>query len=118
MKTFLLVAMAIALGATVSEDFLTGRWQTRQSEKGNVTSVIFKPDNTFEGFVNRKPFTTGRYTLKDSIFTFTDNGCGGTEGVYKCALFSSGDSLRFEFIRDTCTDRRNGISRMILGRVK
>jgi hypothetical protein len=118
MKTFLFVAITIALGAFVSEDYLTGRWATKPSEKGNVTSIVFKPDNTFEGFVNRKPFTSGKYTLKDSIFTFTDNGCGGTEGEYKCILFSNGDSMRFEFIRDTCTGRKNGMSRTILGRVK
>jgi hypothetical protein len=118
MRTIIFVAIAIALAAFISEDFLTGRWETKPSPKGNVTSVVFKPDNTFEGFINRKPFTTGKYALKDSILSFTDNGCGGTTGVYKLILFSNGDSLRFESISDTCTERRNGMNRTILGRVK
>ena len=118
MRTFLIVALMVGLAAFVSEDFLTGRWETKPSPKGNITSVVFKPDNTFEGFINRKPFVTGKYTVKDSIFTFTDNGCGGSEGVYKLVLFSYGDSLRFEPISDTCVERRNGMSRTILGRVK
>ena len=118
MRTIFFISLAIAVAAFISEDFLTGRWQTKPSDKGNVTSVVFKPDNTFEGFVNRKPFTTGKYNLKDSIFTFTDNGCGGAEGVYKLVLFSNGDSLRFEYISDTCVQRRNGMLRTIMGRVK
>jgi hypothetical protein len=118
MKTFLFVAVMVSLGAFVSEDFLTGRWQTQVSPKGNVTSVVFKPDGSFEGFVNKKPFTTGKYTFKDSIFRFTDNGCGGTEGVYKVIAFSNGDSIRMEFISDTCTERKNGMLRLVLGRVK
>lgn len=118
MRTIIFVSITIALAAFISEDYLTGRWQTKPSDKGNVTSVVFKPDNTFEGFINRKAFTSGKYTLKDSIFTFTDNGCGGTEGVYKLILFSNGDSIRFEPIRDTCTERMKGMSRTIMGRVK
>ncbi len=118
MKTILFVSITVALAAFVSEDFLTGRWETKPSPRGNVTMVVFKPDNTFEGFINKKPFTTGRYTLKDSIMSFTDNGCGGSEGVYKLVLFSYGDSLRFQPISDTCVERRNGMSRTILGRVK
>ena len=118
MRTIIFVAITIAVAAFISEDYLTGRWQTKPSEKGNVTSVVFKPDGTFEGFVNRKPFTTGKYTVKDSVLTFTDNGCGGTTGVYKLVLFSNGDSLRFQSISDTCTQRRGGMERTILGRVK
>lgn len=118
MKTILIVSLTIAMAAFISEDFLTGRWQTKPSAKGNVTTVVFKPDNTFEGFINRKPFTTGKYMLKDSLLTFTDNGCGGSEAVYRLVLFSDGDSLRFQPVSDTCTGRRNGISRLVMGRVK
>ena len=118
MRTFLVIVLAAGLAAFVNEDFLTGRWETKPSPKGNITTVVFKPDNSFEGFVNRKPFVTGRYALNDSIFTFTDNGCGGSEGVYKLVRFSNGDSLRFVPVSDTCVDRRNGMSRLILGRVK
>ena len=118
MRTIIFASISIALAAFISEDFLTGRWQTQVSEKGNVTSVVFKPDNTFEGFINKKPFTTGKYSLKDSIFTFTDNGCGKSEASYKIILFSYGDSMRLQPISDTCTDRRKGMSRLVMGKVK
>ena len=118
MKTILFVSLIVAAAAFVSEDFLTGRWASKPSEKGNVTTVVFKPDNTFEGYINRKPFTSGKYAVKDSVLVFTDNGCGGSEAVYKLVLFGNGDSLRFQPISDTCTDRKNGMSRLVMGRVK
>lgn len=101
-----------------TKDKLTGRWQTKPSEKGNITGVVFKIDNTFEGFINKKPFTSGNYTLQDSVFSFVDNGCEGKRGVYKVVFFSNEDSMRLVPISDSCTERRNGMSRLILGRVK
>ncbi len=118
MRTIILAAIIAALGGFVDEDFLTGRWESKPSPKGNVTSVLFKPDNTFEGYVNKKPFVTGQYTLKDSIMSFVDNGCNGAEGVYKVVLFSYGDSLRFEPVNDDCEERKNGMSRLVMGRLK
>jgi hypothetical protein len=114
----LLIAAAIATVGLTTADKLTGRWETQPSEKGNITGVVFKADNSFEGYVNRKPFTTGNYTLQDSIFSFTDNGCNGVRGVYKIIFFSQSDSLRFIPISDSCTERKNGMSRMVLGRKK
>jgi hypothetical protein len=118
MKISLISAAFLAMTIFVEKDILTGRWETQVSEKGNVTGVVFKEDNTFEGYVNRKPFVTGQYTLQDSIFTFTDNGCNGAEGTYKLVFFSNNDSLRFEPVSDDCIDRKNGMRRMILGRKK
>lgn len=116
MKISLISAAFMAMMAFLGKDKLTGRWETLPSDKGNVTGVVFKEDQSFEGYVNRKPFVTGTYSLTDSTFTFTDNGCDGAEGVYRIIFFSNEDSLRFEPITDNCTERRNGMSRMILGR--
>ena len=110
--------MALTLFAFTFHDMLTGRWESRPSKNGNVTGVVFKSDNSFEAYVNAKPFVSGKYSLQDSIFTFVDNGCDGKTGVYKTVIFSNGDSLRFEPISDSCSDRRNGMSRLILGRIK
>lgn len=110
-------AVAASLALTV-KDKLTGRWQTQPSAKGNVTSVVFKADNSFEGFVNKKAFASGTYTLQDSIFSFTDNGCNGAKGIYKIIFFSNEDSIRFEPISDSCTERENGMRRTVLGRIK
>lgn len=100
------------------EDKLTGRWETKPSEKGNVTGVFFKSDNNFEGYINKKPFTSGRYTLEDDVLSFVDNGCDGMKGVYKIIFFSGADSLRFQPIADSCVGRREGMSRLVMGKVK
>jgi hypothetical protein len=101
-------------------DLLTGRWETKPSEKGNITGVLFKNDSILEGYVNKKPFTSGiyKFTEKDSILSFTDNGCSGVRGTYKVIFFSAGDSIRFKAVYDSCNERREGMHRLIMGRVK
>ena len=116
MKSMLIAAAVMLL--PVVKDKLEGRWESKPSEKGNVTGVVFKPDNTFEGYVNRKPFVTGKYTLQDDVFTFTDNGCDGKPGTYRIVLFSNEDSIKFQCIDDSCTERKQGMTRLIMGRVK
>jgi hypothetical protein len=116
MKSILITAGIMLM--TVVQDKLEGRWESKPSINGNVTGVVFKPDNTFEGYVNRKPFVTGKYSFKDDVFTFTDNGCNGAEGVYRVIFFSNDDSVKFQCISDTCTERRQGMTRLIMGKVK
>ncbi len=117
MKTVLISVTFMALLAFTVKDKLTGRWETKPSPKGNITGVIFKPDNSFEGYVNKKPFVSGTYTFEDSLFSFVDNGCEGQRGIYKIVFFSNEDSIRFEPVSDSCDERRNGMTRTILGRV-
>ncbi len=118
MKSIMILLTASMLISFTTSDKLTGRWETQPSEKGNITGVVFKNDNTFEGYVNRKPFVSGSYKLKDNIFSFSDNGCEGKEGVYKIIFFSNDDSLRLEPVSDECNERKNGMSRLVLGRVR
>ena len=118
MKSIMIIVGVAMTLAFTSTDKLTGRWQTKPSEKGNITGVVFKSDKTFEGFVDRKPFVSGTYTFEDSIFSFVDNGCAGKRGVYKVIFFSNEDSIRLVPVSDSCDERRNGMSRLILGRVK
>ena len=115
-----MLSLATALGFisfTLNTDLL-GRWESKPSPKGNVTTVVFKNDNSFEGFINKKPFVSGHYSFSDGVLSFTDNGCNGKQGVYKIVFFSDSDSLRFEPISDSCEERKNGMSKTILGRVK
>jgi hypothetical protein len=118
MRNLLIAVAGLLFFAFVPAGKLVGRWETKPSVKGNVTGVVFKTDGAFEGYVNKKPFVSGNYIFKDGLITFTDNGCDGSQAIYKVAFFSSEDSLRFEVVSDTCTDRRNGMTRLILGRVK
>lgn len=118
MKILLMCAGIGLFSFSLNNSPISGRWMTKPSDKGNVTSVEFREDNTFDGFINRKAFVSGTYTLQDSILSFVDNGCEGKRGVYKTIFFSYGDSLRFEPVSDSCQDRRAGMSRLVLGKVK
>ena len=120
MKTTIIPGVFIILLTAIFPpgDMLTGKWATKPSEKGNVTSVVFKEDGSFEGFINKKPFTSGKYVLRDSIVSFADNGCAGMTGIYRVAIFQRGDSMRWIPVVDSCDERREGISRLVLGRVK
>lgn len=113
----MLYSVIMVLSGFLGENKLVGRWESKPSEKGNVTGVVFK-DSTFEGYVNKKPFVSGVYKLENDNFSFVDNGCEGKRGVYKIIFFSDSDSLRFEPLNDSCEGRRNGMSRLILGRKK
>ncbi|HEY6900627.1 MAG TPA: cytochrome c peroxidase, partial [Puia sp.] len=121
MKTLLITGFLILLllisRAAAWNDRLTGKWESL-SVNGNVTSVVFFPDHTFDGYVNDKPFTNGEYTLSDSIFTLVDNGCNGVRGTYRIMFFSNDDSIRLQVIQDSCTERGKGISQLVLGRKK
>ena len=118
MKKAATCAIVTTLSLFFEKDVLTGSWETKPSVKGNTTGIVFRPDNSFEGYVNKKPFVTGTYTLHNSIFSFVDNGCEGKEGIYKILLSSNNDSLRLELISDSCVERREGMKRLILGRVR
>lgn len=118
MKTVLISVAMVTLFSFKIKDVLTGRWESKPSEKGNVTGIVFKSNNTFEGFINKKPFVTGKYMLEGDVFTFTDNGCEGKQGVYRIVFFNNEDSLRFVPVSDSCEQRRNGMSRLIVGRKK
>lgn len=118
MKIVLISAVAMMIAFLSGEEKLTGRWESPRSEKGNVTGVVFKADSSFEGYVNKKPFVTGRYSLQDDVFTMVDNGCDGKSATYRITFFSNADSLRFTPISDSCDGRKAGMSRLVLGRVK
>lgn len=117
MKTILICITAI-FGFASSID-ITGRWETQPSEKGNITGIVFKSNNTFEGYVNKKPFASGTYTFNaaDTLLTIQEGSCGGVAATYKVNFFSNADSIRFTVVEDSCTQRKQGVQRMVLGRV-
>lgn len=117
MKTVLYAVIALTLFSAPAKDKLTGRWESI-SPTGNITGVVFKEDNTFEGYINKKPFTSGTYSLTDSTFAMQDNGCQGHVGNYRIHFFSNNDSFRLQLIDDPCTPRGNGSNGRRFGRVK
>lgn len=118
MKQMLITPVIFFLIAFTTDDGLIGNWETKPSPKGNVTRIIFKADSTFDGFVNKKPFVTGKFQVDNGILSFVDNGCNGAQGVYKLVFFNNGDSLRFEPIHDSCEQRKIGMSKTVVGRIK
>jgi len=117
-RIFVTVGIVAILLAFAPKNKLVGRWETKPSSKGNVTGVVFNKDNTYEGYVNKKPFVSGNYSLSRNRITIEENGCNGVKAIYKLVFFSHQDSLRFEAISDSCTERKEGMERTILGRVK
>jgi len=117
-RIFVTVGIVAILLAFAPKNKLVGRWETKPSPKGNVTGVVFNKDNTYEGYVNKKPFVSGNYSLRRNTITIEENGCNGVKAIYKLIFFSHQDSLRFEAISDSCTERKEGMQRTILGRVK
>ena len=118
MKQTMRAAVVLILLSFTMKDDIVGRWQTKPSANGNVTGAVFKADKSFEGYVNKKPFVSGKFEFENNILSFTDNGCNGAKAVYKTEFFSNGDSLRFVAIEDSCAERKTGMSKLILGRVK
>lgn len=118
MKT-LVLAISLLLAAP-PDDMLTGRWESPPSEKGNRTGLLFKDGYILEGYINKKPFASGRYffNASDSVLAIVDNGCNGLTAVYKVEFFSNSDSMRVAVIMDSCTERRKGIQRLVFGRKK
>ncbi len=118
MKTILICITAIiSLASSID---VKGRWETQPSEKGNITGVVFKEDNTYEGYVNKKPFVSGTYNFNadDSTITIHEESCNGITAKYKIDFFSNADSIRFIVIDDSCGERKQGMQRIVLGRVR
>lgn len=118
MKRILVSIIFITLLAFTLKNKLVGRWETMPSPKGNVTSVVFNKNHTYEGFINKKPFVSGKYSLSRNVITIEETGCNGVRAAYKLIFFSHSDSLKFEPINDSCTERREGMQRTVLGRIK
>ena len=118
MKGFIMCVAILATYLLTNDDVLTGRWESRPSKTGTVTGVVFKADRTMEGYMNRKPFMTGSYEIKDSLIIVEDNGCAAVKGTYKLILFSNADSMRFELVSDACVPRSKGMPNLVMGRVK
>lgn len=93
-----------------SQDPIVGRWQRIQkSPNGDINLIfVFRSDSTYDGIVNGKAFTTGRYFIKNDTISVSDNGCNlAYYGTYKLKYYAQ-DSLLFTAISDTCQERYQG----------
>jgi hypothetical protein len=93
-----------------AQDPIVGRWQRIQkSPNGDINLIfIFRADSTYDGIVNGKAFTTGRYFIKNDTISVSDNGCNlAYYGTYKLKYYAQ-DSLLFTAVSDTCQERYQG----------
>ena len=120
MKCFLTISFIIISMAFTGTDPnpLIGKWETKPSDGGNVTAVMFKDNNQFESYKNNSPYINGSYTVKGKVLSITDDRCGDITGTYELIFFSNSDSLSFQAIEDDCGGRKFAIENTILGRVK
>jgi hypothetical protein len=113
-----LLLLTLTVAAIAPSNPLVGRWQ-KKFPNGDVLLASFRPDGTYDLFVNSKAFVSGKYTLKQEDFTVSDGHCNlNYFGTYKVRFSSGTDSIRFTLVQDSCRSRRQGTSGLIMGRVK
>ena len=113
------------VGITLSAVWLTdppsklvGQWLPKLP--GGVSFVTYyRPNETFDVFINGKTFVSGIYKVSHDTVSLSDPACGvGYYGRYKVAYMRS-DSIRQTLIEDTCRARRSSPAhRLPMGRVK
>lgn len=121
MKRALILSLGvIAVAAVAFTDPINpmaGRWQQRFSS-GAMMLVNFRPDGTYDAFVNKKAFVSGKYHVRQDTVSISDESCNPDYyGTYKLHFFAQ-DSVRWNVIQDTCGGRRSGTDKGTLGRVK
>jgi len=113
-----LILLTLTAGFTAPSNSLVGRWQLKFSN-GDVLLTSFRPDGTFDAFVNGKAFANGKYAVKQDVFTIRDGQCNlNYAGTYALRFSSGTDSVHFTTMQDTCRGRRRTIGGYTLGRMK
>ena len=114
-KALILAIVGIALAALSSvppSGKLVGRWQAKLPN--NMSAVTaYRPDGTFDVFLNGKTFVSGQYRLNLDTLSVTDPTCGvNYYGSYRLT-FITPDSIRLTMIRDTCQGRSSFVSQAL-----
>jgi hypothetical protein len=112
-----LVVLTLLLFAFTAPQSITGRWETIQPG-GNTLGMIFKPDNHFEGYINRKPFVSGTYTFNDNTIVMNGNGCIDILGKYRIHFLKNTDAILWEVISDNCAARKKGLDNVVFSRIQ
>ncbi len=115
---YLLISLAVAIVSfTQPPNPLLGRWQ-QKTAGGPSVMTVFRADGTNDIFVNGKTFLSGKYYVRKDTLGYADPLCDiAYYGTYKLDFFAQ-DSLRLIVLVDTCSQRRRGLDKVIVGRVK
>ncbi len=113
-----LILLVLTVAFAAPSNPMVGRWQHKFAN-GDVLLANFRPNGSFDAFVNGKAFANGKYAVKQDVFTISDGQCDlNYTGSYALRFFSGTDSVHFAVIQDTCRGRRLSIDAYTLGRVK
>lgn len=120
MKKFHILTVILILAACTNKSSnIVGRWETK-SQKGNIVIGVFKADDSYEGYFNKKLFTKGTYSFKEGVVTFEDDkmtACSDIKGSYKVTFFAD-TAIRFDVINDSCKPRNEGSNGVVYVRLK
>ena len=96
---------------------IVGRWHQHYSKTING-QAHFRPDGTFDGYINEKLFISGKYYIRQDTFGISDPFCSTKYyGTYKLN-FITADSTHLTVIEDTCGKRRRDLDNGRWGRIK
>lgn len=104
----------VALAFTFQQNTIVGRWEAKMPDN-TIVGVIYKTDHTYQAYVNKKVFVSGKYGFSKDTLSMSDSGCP-VKGFYKLTFFA--DSVRYNVIRDTCSGRKHDVDKAVAGRVK
>ena len=105
----------VALAFTFQQNTtIVGRWEAKMPDN-TVGGVIYKPDRTYQAYVNKKVFISGHYEIRNDTISMSDNGCP-IKGLYKLTFFA--DSVRYNVVMDSSNGRKHDVDKAVLGRVK
>jgi hypothetical protein len=123
-KLYLLIALVViicsAISFTIDTNPLVGKWEYFGTSQGQPFKLlaIFRTNETFDGFINKKEFVSGAYHMKHDTMYISDPTCNSKyEGVYKVEFFGQRDSLKFHVIQDTCFGRREATNGLLFKKV-
>jgi len=97
---------------------LVGKWEAHY-QSGNLMTVDFKQDGSFEASIPSEHFTVGgQYKLDNDVASFTDTTCGKNYwGKYKLTFYNN-DSIYSAVIEDSCSGRKNSADKATFVRTK
>jgi hypothetical protein len=116
----LLIVLTSVSFATENQDII-GRW-AHMGSKGNIFGFNFRKDGTFVSTIDKKVFTSGRYSFSNDTLTIVEEAECGTLGAnikeISHLVFFAPDSFRIDVLIDSCEGRRKAVDGSKYGRVK
>lgn len=82
---------------------IVGLWEHKGSS-GTILAWNFKKDGSFVTSIDKKVFTTGKYTFSNDTITFIENG-GRFRNISHLVFFAQ-DSFRIEVLSDSGEGRK------------